>query len=85
MHIYKNRPVEWGSRLDLIEPVNPDHFVGEWEKPSKNEAESGAVGMNFPVDLQSGDYLIFMPVDEQASYSDNRGEVVLSIELISSP
>jgi len=85
IHIYKNRSVEWGSRADFIEPVRPDYAIGQWEKPSKNEAESAALGMNITVDLQSGDYLIFMPIDEQDSYSDNRGEVVLNIELVSSP
>ena len=90
LYIYENGSVEWGTReTGLTGPVSPDYSIGWGEpKPTQSEAESVARGMSITVDLQAGDYLTFVPIDEQTAYNypaNNRGEVVLSVSLILSP
>lgn len=85
LYIYKNRPVQWGTTWTGLEgPVSPDDQIGVGEaRRDPEEAESMAQGMRITVQLQAGDELTFVPLDERGSYSDNRGEVVLTIQLVS--
>jgi len=89
VYIYKNRSISWGPRLEITEPINPDFSVGLWESPSldsREEAEAAAKGMYVEIDLQAGEYLIFVPIDDQTGYNSfgaNRGEVTIQVLLLS--
>ncbi len=82
--------MKWGAReTGLIGPIDPDKSIG-WgaPKPTQGEAEALALGMSVTIDLIAEDYLIFVPIDEQAAYSfpaNNRGDITLNITLISEP
>jgi hypothetical protein len=88
LYVYINRPVEWGLRPEsgLIGPVNPDLEIGNGElRPSKEEAEEFVIGWSSVIDLQAGDELTFVPIDEKDFYdkpANNRGEVNLMIYII---
>jgi len=89
MHIYKNRPIEWGWRTwgdeKYNEPVNPDYSIGLWNFDAwttKEQASSAAKGMTITIPLTAGDYLIFVPIDEREAYNYpglNRGAVIIQI------
>lgn len=85
LYVYKTRDVEWDIRESGLEgPVNPDYEIGDGEPQLKREdAERSARGMRITVELQGGDYLTFVPLDERAFYYDNRGDVILSIRRVS--
>jgi hypothetical protein len=93
IQIYVNRPIEWGFRpnVDVEEPVNPDGSVGCWEDEgvsSQEEAEQIAkirCPRSQVFDLQEGDYLLLVPVDENDAYTygANQGDVTVDIWLLS--
>jgi len=68
----------------LIGPINFDAYLGA---PDYYEAENAAVaatqGKSISLGrLNAGDQVTFVVVDEQGTYSDNRGQVDLSLVLI---
>lgn len=86
LRIYKNRDIEWGERFTLIEPINSDFQLGDFEtgNPSEAEAEARAKGTYINLSLNMGDYLIIVAVDEKGSYlfeGKNRGDLYLQVTL----
>jgi hypothetical protein len=85
IHIYKNRPIQLGWRIwqdkRFYEPINPDISLGSFQDwPSEEQART-AVKKSSPakVALDTGSYLIFVYVDEQSAYADNRGSATLQV------
>jgi hypothetical protein len=85
LHIYKNRSITWGKTpWEKIGPIEPDFTLGVGEyMPDKNDAISAAKGASLNLKLGANDYLIFVPIDEQGQYADNRGEIEMSITFLS--
>lgn len=93
IHIYQNRPIEWGYRpgVDVEEPVNPEDFIGWWED---NQVSSVAAAAELAqklkpqsrvFELQAGDRILFVPIDENNAYTyaTNRGEVTIDVWILS--
>jgi hypothetical protein len=93
INIYVNRPIEWAQRqrtheiddpsLLYLEPSNPDSFIGAEEILSREAADlAGTTSPPASLNLQRGDFLIFVPIDDQGWYDNpqpNPGEVTLRI------
>ncbi len=84
LNVYLNRAVEWGTTdFGLEGPINQDYFIGPGEYlPSVEEVEAHAEGYYITLDLNAGDYLILIPIDEREQFSDNRGQVDIGIMLV---
>lgn|GEM_PF-4258875 len=97
-YIYKNQQVSWKERVKAIPPDDPNvnYFepskteiigsIGEWEVTTFEEAESlGKIQSPLTLDLKSGDFLIFVAIDDLGWYfnpSANRGELYIEIKLV---
>jgi hypothetical protein len=85
IHIYKNRPIEWGWRAwgdkRFNEPVNPDYPMGSFQDwPSEQQAASTARSISsLEIPIAAGDQLIFVYVDERGAYPGNRGSASIVI------
>ena len=81
VRLYKNKPIQWGvGDTGLLTPTNFDGSVGSAYFATEAEA-AASQSPPFPISLQGGDKLIFVPVDEEGHYSDNCGQVVVRIAL----
>jgi hypothetical protein len=93
IQVYANRPIEWGFRPndDFEEPVNPDDFIGWWEDEAISSPDEAAQlaenrkPRSKVFDLQEGDYLLLVPIDQNDAYtySANQGEVTVEIWVLS--
>ncbi|MEM4203972.1 MAG: hypothetical protein QXS54_07885 [Candidatus Methanomethylicaceae archaeon] len=94
--VYRNRPIEWAQRpynpeddksIIYKEPSNPDGFIGQYDVTTQSEAISVAKSASsLQFDLQAGEYLIFIALDDQGWYNNpapNIGEVIFEISFIS--
>lgn len=90
LYIYRDRAIEWGDRgYGLLEPFHPDYSLGLWENDASLPAEAAAAeagkGSQIHVDLQAGDRLLFVPIDQQGAYASpapNRGSVTVTVASI---
>lgn len=81
LHIYINKPVEWGEPGEWgSSPVNFDSTIGPDKSASTvTEAESAGKGSSMTVQLDKGDYVILLVYDGSDYYFDNSGTVRVRI------
>jgi hypothetical protein len=81
---YRNRPILWGPRSSVLEPIDPDFQVGRWDSILP-ETEAAAInashGFTATIDLSVGDRLLLVPIDQQGTYHENRGQTAYSLQL----
>jgi hypothetical protein len=86
LYVYANRSVVWGkTSFGFMEPSstgdNQTTSVGKLELPNgtRATAETAGKGQMTTINCNSGQYLRFVAVDQQATYGDNIGKMQLSI------
>jgi len=85
--VYKNKEIVWGmTDHNLPGPIQADLNLGIGGYIlDMNQAISTAKGASLNLQLEAGDYLVFVPYDEKGQYADNRGEMKLSVTFFPNP
>jgi len=86
IQVFINRPVEWGrTEYGLIGPINFDAYLGaSGYYMAKDAVVVATQGRSAYLGrLNEGDYISFVIVDERGRYTDNRGQVDLTLVRIS--
>jgi hypothetical protein len=82
--IYKNQPIQWSN---MPQP-GPEHFAAfigtgnEKDSAAASIADAKTSNPTVIFSLQTGERLLFVAVDVKGKYGDNKGQIVLRIELI---
>jgi hypothetical protein len=92
IYVYKNEPIQWGQHYFLPPanetvpgPISPTFYLGyEDYQSTAAEAENEALGFTRTATLNKNDALIFVAVDDQRAYSDDPGQMNISVSYISS-
>ena len=81
LHLYINKPVEWGESSEWgLSPVNFDNIIGPDKSiPTVAEAEVTGKGSSVTVHLDKGEYIIILVYDGSDYYFDNSGTVSVHI------
>ncbi|MEZ4709320.1 MAG: hypothetical protein R3A44_19080 [Caldilineaceae bacterium] len=83
VNIYQNRDVVWATNANgNLMPADHDGYIGfQGARPTRAELIAFTQAEAQPVEfqLQAGDYLTFIGIDEQQAYFDNQGGVDLLI------
>jgi hypothetical protein len=81
LRYYVNRPVEWGTTdFGLQGPINEDGYLtpGNYYL-DKNDAIASAGNDSRQVNLNAGEHITFIVLDEKERYFDNQGKVDVQI------
>ena len=81
LHLYINKPVEWGEPGEWgSSPINFDNTIGlEKSTPTVSKAEATGKGSSVTVQLDKGEYIIILVYDGLDYYFDNSGTVKVQI------
>ncbi len=76
---YLGKSIIWDDWYEMKHPMNPDFELGCWEDKTAKD-ENCAVGMSVLITMKESEIITWIVVDDQKSFGDNTGKVVLTIE-----
>ncbi len=81
IRVYINKSINWGMENGYESPIKFDCYLGTGDfYLDKEQAISASYGFRCPpYRLNSGDYIILVPLDEKGAYTGNRDEVDIGI------
>lgn len=85
VYVYKNREVEWVPNGGNFGPGNPDFDIG-WMDAQLTKQDAEAIARagksSFETELKSGECLTFIVTDGKPNYNDNKGEIILGVNIV---
>ncbi len=83
LKFYVNKEIQWGTNETFKQPnpLNEDIILGCWDKATKNEVVNCSRNLSTTINLKANDELTIIAMEDKNSFDDDRGEVILRIEL----